>query len=165
MKRFFRDFEENVAAALMGWLLVVLFLQVFTRYVLNDPLSWTEEVARYTYVYIVFLGSAAAISHRTHVGIDFVVKSLPMRAQWLVAFAMNVLILFTLANLLYWGYRAALRQWTLPLVVLDIPYTWVYIVVPVAAALMTIRTVVIMREDWASMRGGGAVDSETRSGL
>jgi TRAP-type C4-dicarboxylate transport system permease small subunit len=165
MKRFFLNFEENLAAGLMGWLLTVLFLQVFTRYVLNDPLSWTEEVARYSYVYIVFLGSSAAITHRTHVGIDFVVKATPRRVQWAVAFAVNLLILFTLANLVYWGYRAALRQWTLPLVVLDVPYTWVYIVVPITAALMTLRTIAVMREDWARMRGGAGVESETRSGL
>ena len=165
MKHVFRNFEENVAAGLMGWLLVVLFLQVFTRYVLNDPLSWTEEMARYTYVYIVFLGSAAAISHRTHVSIDFIVKALPRVAQWTIAFAINLLILVVLANLIFWGIIAARRQLNLPLVVLDIPYTWVYVVVPFTAATMSLRTIAVMREDWARMREGAAVESETRSGL
>ena len=66
MRQFFPKFEENLAALFMGGLLFTLLLQVFTRYVLNDPLSWTEEVARYLYVYIVFLGASAAISDRTH---------------------------------------------------------------------------------------------------
>ena len=165
MKSFALKFEENAAACLMGGLLVVLFLQVFTRYVLNDPLSWTEEVARYVYVYIVFLGSSAAISDRTHVGIDFIVKALPRRAQWAVAFFVNLLILAVLANLIYWGWRSAIRQLNLPMVVLQVPYTWVYAIVPISAAMMTIRTVAVMREDWMRMRGGAGVESETRSGL
>jgi TRAP-type C4-dicarboxylate transport system permease small subunit len=165
MRSFVLKFEENLAALFMGGLLATLFLQVFTRYVLNDPLSWTEEVARYLYVYIVFLGASAAISDRTHVGIDYFAKALPIRLQWLVSVAVNLLILIALALLLYWGWRAALRQWNMPLVVLDIPYTWVYIVIPVTAVLMSLRTLAIMRDDYAAMRAGTQVATDARGGL
>ena len=165
MRRFFLKFEENLAACLMGVLLLVLFLQVFTRYVLDDPLSWTEEAARYIYVYIVFLGASAAISDRTHVGIDYFAKALPVRAQWALSVAVNLLVLCALALLAYWGWRAAMRQWNLPLVVLDIPYTWVYVVVPVTAVLMSLRTIALMREDYAAMRAGTQVATDARGGL
>lgn len=165
MRKFFLNFEENLAALFMGGLLFTLFLQVFTRYVLNDPLSWTEEVARYLYVYIVFLGASAAISDRTHVGIDYFAKLLPIGAQWLLSVAVNLLILGALALLTYWGWRAAMRQWNLPLVVLDIPYTWVYIVVPITAVLMSLRTIVLMRADYAAMRAGTQVATDARGGL
>lgn len=165
MRSLILKFEENLAALFMGGLLFVLFLQVFTRYVLNDPLSWTEEVARYLYVYVVFLGASAAISDRSHVGIDFIVKALPATAQWIVALLVNLAILFVLTQLVYWGWRAAMRQWNLPLVVLDIPYTWVYIVIPITAVLMTLRTLLIMREDYRAMRRGAALGGETRGAL
>lgn len=165
MKRFFLKFEENLAALFMGGLLVTLFLQVFTRYALNDPLSWTEEVARYIYVYVVFLGASAAITDRSHVGIDYFAKALPARAQWIVALAVNLIVLAVLANLVYWGWRAAMRQWNLPLVVLDVPYTWVYIVIPISAVFMTIRTLVVMREDYRAMRAGRNVATDARGGL
>lgn len=165
MRKFFLRFEENLAALFMGGLLFTLFLQVFTRYVLNDPLSWTEEVARYLYVYIVFLGASAAISDRTHVGIDYFAKLLPIGAQWLLSVAVNLLILGALALMTYWGWRAAMRQWNLPLVVLDIPYTWVYIVVPITAVLMSLRTIVLMRADYAAMRAGTQVATDARGGL
>jgi TRAP-type C4-dicarboxylate transport system permease small subunit len=165
MKQFFLKFEENLAALFMGGLLFTLFLQVFTRYVLNDPLSWTEEAARYIYVYIVFLGASAAISDRSHVGIDYFAKALPLRAQWTVSLLVNLAILFVLAQLLYWGWRAAMRQWNMPLVVLDVPYTWVYIVIPVTAVLMTVRTLVIMGEDYRAMRSGAQVTTDARGGL
>ena len=165
MKSFVLKLEENLAAMLMGGLLFVLFLQVFTRYALNDPLSWTEEAARYIYVYIVFLGASAAISDRSHVGIDYFAKALPIKTQWIVSLLVNLAILFVLAQLLWWGWRAAMRQWNMPLVVLDIPYTWVYVVIPITAVLMTIRTIVIMGEDWRAMRKGVQVATDARGGL
>jgi TRAP-type C4-dicarboxylate transport system permease small subunit len=165
MKSFFLKFEENLAALFMGGLLFVLFLQVFTRYVLNDPLSWTEEAARYIYVYVVFLGASAAISDRSHVGIDYFAKALPIRAQWIVSLLVNLAILFVLAQLLWWGWRAAMRQWNMPLVVLDVPYTWVYIVIPITAVLMTIRTIAVMGEDFQAMRKGAQVTTDARGGL
>lgn len=165
MKQFVLKFEENLAALFMGGLLFVLFLQVFTRYALNDPLSWTEEAARYIYVYIVFLGASAAISDRSHVGIDYFAKALPIRAQWIVSLLVNLAILFVLAQLLYWGWRAAMRQWNMPLVVLDIPYTWVYVIIPITAVLMTIRTIVLMGEDYRAMRRGAQVATDARGGL
>jgi TRAP-type C4-dicarboxylate transport system permease small subunit len=165
MKSFLLKFEENLAALFMGGLLFTLFLQVFTRYVLNDPLSWTEEAARYIYVYIVFLGASAAISDRSHVGIDYFAKALPIKAQWIVSLLVNVAILFVLAQLLYWGWRAAMRQWNMPLVVLDVPYTWVYIVIPITAVLMTIRTIALMGEDYRAMRRGAQVATDARGGL
>lgn len=165
MKQFFQKFEENLAALFMGGLLFTLFLQVFTRYALNDPLSWTEEAARYIYVYIVFLGASAAISDRSHVGIDYFAKALPIKAQWIVSFVVNLVILVVLALLIYWGWRAAMRQWNMPLVVLEVPYTWVYIAIPATAVLMTIRTIVVMGEDWRAMRKGAQVATDARGGL
>jgi TRAP-type C4-dicarboxylate transport system permease small subunit len=50
VRRLFLRFEENLAALCLGGLLLTLFLQVFTRFITRDPLSWTEEAARYLYV-------------------------------------------------------------------------------------------------------------------
>jgi TRAP-type C4-dicarboxylate transport system permease small subunit len=79
--------------------------------------------------------------------------------------AVNLLILAALALLTYWGWRAAMRQWNLPLVVLDIPYTWVYLVIPITAVLMSLRTVALMRADFVAMRAGTQVATDARGGL
>jgi TRAP-type C4-dicarboxylate transport system permease small subunit len=162
LRRFFLRFEENLAALCLGSLLVTLFLQVFTRFIVRDPLSWTEEAARYLYVYIVFLGSSAAVTERTHVAIDFIVLQLSRTGRLVVGLLVNLCVLFVLANLFYWGIRATLRQLNIPLVVLDIPYAWVYVVVPVTAALMTVRTLAVMREDVRRYRHGDALEPEIR---
>lgn len=63
---------------LVSFLLVVLailvVLQVTTRFVINIPLSWTEELAKYLMIYIVFLGSGLAMRHNQHIAIDFLLE-------------------------------------------------------------------------------------------
>jgi TRAP-type C4-dicarboxylate transport system permease small subunit len=161
MKRWFARGEENLAALCMAALLTTLGLQVFTRYVLNDPFAWTEEASRYLYVYIVFLGASAAVSDRSQVAIGFIVAAMPRPVQWAISLGINFLILFLLGNLVWWGWVATVRQWTVPLMVLDIPYAWVYGIIPLTAALMTIRTLVVMREDWDDFRAGRPARTDT----
>lgn len=157
--------EEHAASILMGGLLLVLFLQVFTRYVVNDPFSWTEEAARYLYVYIVFLGASAAVSDRSHVAIGFLAAKLPLPLRFAVSLAINAAILFLLINLVYWGVQATLRQSTVEMMTIEISYAWVYAVVPATAVLMSLRTLVVMGEDWRDFRAGRTPEDRTSGAL
>jgi TRAP-type C4-dicarboxylate transport system permease small subunit len=54
-----------------------VFLQFFTRYVLNDSFAWTEEIATYCLVVIVFLGSSMCVRLSRHIQVDFLYRYLP----------------------------------------------------------------------------------------
>ena len=71
---------EYVIAAMMAAKTIVISMQVFTRYVLNDPLTWTEEVARYLMVWVCFLGSAMALKYGEHISVSFIQERLPPAA-------------------------------------------------------------------------------------
>ena len=62
--------EAILLAALVCAITVVTFAQVFSRYVLSDPIIWSEEVARYLFVWITMIGAAAAVRSRGHFGLD-----------------------------------------------------------------------------------------------
>ena len=65
----------------MFWLLALdVFYQFFTRYVLNDSAAWTEEIARYLLICIVFVGIASAVRRTRHIHVDFVYRLIP--AGW-----------------------------------------------------------------------------------
>jgi TRAP-type transport system small permease protein len=146
--------ELDLAAALLGLLLVVMLVQVVTRYALNDPTAWTEEVCRYLYVYI---------ADRSHVSVNVLTHMLMPRAQLFIALVVDLLIVAFLAILAWYGVRATLRNVDIPLSVLQVPYAWVYVIVPVTALTMMARTLWRMREDVGRYREHRGVGEEGRA--
>ena len=63
--------EDGLVLAVFWGLAVVVFLQFFTRYVLNSSLGWTEEIARYLLIVVTFLGAAMAVRKRSHIAVEF----------------------------------------------------------------------------------------------
>lgn len=146
LKSFLDHFEEYAAGLIMAVLLVVLGLQVVTR-VMGASLSWTEEAARYLFIYVIWFGASGAVRDRSHIGIAFLVNFLPPRLRLALALVTNALVLFFLANVVYWGWRAVLRQWDIPTAAIELPTGLVYLALPVTCALMVVRTLIQMAQD------------------
>src|SRR5256714_8646762 len=62
--------EDWVAFVLFWSLAFIVFLQFFTRYVLNDSLSWTEEIARYGLMWVVFIGGIMVTRRNTPIAVE-----------------------------------------------------------------------------------------------
>ena len=82
----------------------VFILQVFFRYVLGDPLSWTQEVAGILYVWIVCVASAAVLNIREHVSFDLVYEAVSPATRRVLAGLGAALILIVLLITLYGNY-------------------------------------------------------------
>lgn len=66
-------------------LLIIVFIQFFSRYVLNSSLSWTEEIARYLLILLGFVGSVTCLRKRSHIYLEFFYRYLPANVvKWLV---------------------------------------------------------------------------------
>src|SRR5882724_7521256 len=62
---------EDWIAFLIFWSLAfIVFLQFFTRYVMNDSLAWTEEIARYGLMWVVFIGGAMVTRRNSHIAVE-----------------------------------------------------------------------------------------------
>ncbi|SNT76304.1 TRAP transporter small permease [Paracoccus seriniphilus] len=72
--------EDLPALALFTFLIVIVALQFVTRYVLNDSISWTEEVARYCLIALTFLGTAICSRRGTHLALGLVYRHVPAGA-------------------------------------------------------------------------------------
>ena len=108
------------------WLLfITVFLQFFTRYVLNDSWVWTEEIARYLLIGVTFIGSMMAVRKGSHIAVEAGLKAMPRRARRATLMAVDLLTLAFSLFLAWTSAQLALntRQ---AMVSIDIPKAYVY---------------------------------------
>jgi TRAP-type C4-dicarboxylate transport system permease small subunit len=144
--------EDWLAFVIFWSLAFVVFLQFFTRYVLNDSLAWTEEIARYALMWVVFIGGAMVTRRNTHIAVELlsnVMKPGPLRVT-LLAFVDFVKLGFIgLLAFLSWTImeRMAIQRMT----VFDLPMSYVYGGVAFGCFLMLIRQVINV---WRNAKAG-----------
>jgi len=69
--------EDGIVLLLFWALAAVVFLQFFSRYVLNDSIGWTEEAARYLLIGVTFTGAVMAVRKNSHIAVEFFYRYLP----------------------------------------------------------------------------------------
>lgn len=142
-----------VCVGLLGAIFVIMLLQIGFRYLLNAPLVWTEELARYLYVWACYLGAAVALRRGNHIVIALVHARLPAGLARAVTAGTQALALFFLGGLALQGVYLALRVHTVLAITLPIPWSAIYAAAPVSAGLMMLQT---LETTWTSLRPGGA---------
>ncbi|MGB7770508.1 MAG: TRAP transporter small permease [Pseudolabrys sp.] len=132
---------EDWLAFVIFWLLAfIVFLQFFTRYVLNDSLSWTEEIARYGLMWVVFIGGAMVTRRNTHIAVELlsnVMKPGPLRAALLAL--VDFIKLAFLGLLAFVSLTITERMHLQRMTVFDLPMSYVYAGVAFGCFLMLIR--------------------------
>ncbi len=126
-----------------GAMTLVVILGVLFRYVLQSPLSWSEEVARYLMIWAASLAISIGIMRREHLGITFLISRIPPAAQKYVAILVNLAVLWFLWILTKFGYHMALEGQTQLSPVLAkyrINMMWALSAIPVAGALAIVQT-------------------------
>jgi TRAP-type C4-dicarboxylate transport system permease small subunit len=130
-----------ILALLMAAMVAVIAGQVWYRFVMNDPLSWSEELGRYLFVWISFIGAAAGVRYQVHLGIDLLQKLLPANAHRFVVISVNLIIQVFLLVIIYWGFKilGVIKFQTSPS--MNIPMIYPYMAVPVGGIFMFINSV------------------------
>jgi TRAP-type C4-dicarboxylate transport system permease small subunit len=142
--------EDWIAFALFWALAVIIFLQFFTRYVLNDSLAWTEEIARYLLICVTFVGAAMAVRRNTHIHVEFFYVYLSRRTGLALSTVVDVLriLFFAAGTWLAWTTTQVMQFQRM--VVIDWPMSLIYGVVVAGFALMTIRSIQVAVRHWRS---------------
>jgi TRAP-type C4-dicarboxylate transport system permease small subunit len=122
-------------------ILVTMVLQVTFRYVLSTPLTWTEELARYLYIWACFLGAPVALRRGNHVTIAFVAERLPRVLSRPVTLGCQMLALVFLAQLTIQGAILTVRSHSVEAITLPIPWSAIYLAAPLSAVLMILEMI------------------------
>lgn len=134
---------------LVFWVLaVVVFLQFFTRYVLNDSLAWTEEVARYLLILVCFLGAITATRRGAHITLEFLMRMVPPRlAKGLTVLSQTITLGF-FASMTWIGIELT-QKTRQKMISLPIPKAWIYTICVVALGLMAFYSAIWL---WRRLR-------------
>lgn len=117
---------------------VIVGANVFSRFVLNSSLGWADELSRFIFIWISFLGAVMAYGTNDHVGLNFVIAKIKTaKVQNIVIIISDILIMSVLAIITYYGYIVATSATNVS-PALYIPMTIVYAVVPFSGLLMMI---------------------------
>ena len=142
-----------LVALLTAGLFVCVVTQVFVRYVLERPLPWTDEVARYCFIWASFLAAAVIVGRGEHFSIDFMVEALPPRARCLLRLLGTALCIVFALILVVYGYGWSARLMFARSAVLELPQGAIYAVVPISAAYMTLHLVLQLFGHLRELRG------------
>jgi TRAP-type C4-dicarboxylate transport system permease small subunit len=138
--RWLQTLLEWAAGLLLFVLLVVGALQVTSRYTGLMFVPWTEEVARLLFVWVVWIGAAAAVFRGSHIRFAFLVERLPRSAQLGVAGAVTVGVAGFLMLLVYHAHEIV-RSTSSTFITLNLSVKYSYLSVVVGAALMLVGLV------------------------
>ncbi|MPM39870.1 hypothetical protein SDC9_86506 [bioreactor metagenome] len=101
--RFLNDhLEEILCAVLLASMTVVIFLQILLR-ITGLPLSWNEEMGRYMFVWLIYIGCAAAVRKRKHISVELIDLFLKERGRFVISILSNVIFIIFVAILSYNG--------------------------------------------------------------
>jgi TRAP-type C4-dicarboxylate transport system permease small subunit len=126
-----------------GVMFLIVIAQVIFRYVLSQPLPWSEELARYLMIWVACLAASEAYVKGNHVGVSFIIDSLKPNLRKIMILAIHLIVSILMGVIAYQGFRLSflLRDQLSP--ALGLPMTWPYMAVPVGATLILIQALAL----------------------
>lgn len=121
---------------LMFLMALIITSQVISRYAFRMPLTWSEELGRYIFVWMSFIGMAAAIKLGSHVALDILVKKLTGISQKILILINNCFIFLFGACLTYSGSKLVKLGIGQKSPTLEIPMQYIYIIIPISGVIL-----------------------------
>jgi len=130
-----------VMLVMAACIFVIVLFTVFTRYLFNYVVHWSEEVPRYLLVWIGFLGAALAVRQKEHIGFDYIYKKLPDLPRRVLGLMLNLGIFIIGLIMLVYGIdfvRQFGGDW-----MESIPYKnyWFYVSLPISGTLIILYVI------------------------
>lgn len=144
MLKFLDDhLEEMLMVLLLALMSILIGAQVFMRYALNNSLAWSEELARYCFIWATYIGVACGVKRNAHICVEAVVHKLPALLQHYAAIFSHLLFIVFSIMVMKEGYALAIKIFTFgqKSSALGLPMGWIYLAPTVGFGLVIIRLV------------------------
>lgn len=134
--------EEIVSSLFLATMAIIIGMQVFNRYILEDSLVWSEELGRYLFIWAVFIGCSFAAQHDRHLEVTIVKNMSGPRVKLIVTAIAHLLTLVFCGFCVVWGIQMVqlLMKTGQETPALEVSAYWIFLSLPVGMALMGLRT-------------------------
>lgn len=148
MKNFLNNLEEYFLVFTLAFSVVIVFLQVVMRYCFQNSLSWSEEVARYLFLWLSWIGASYAVRENSHFRVEIIANLIKGNARnCFELFVVSIWFIFCMF-LVFWSAKVTYFIWSHHQVsaALQMPMAYAYASVPIGCGLMAIRVVIDMKK-------------------
>ena len=151
------NLEKMLCVVFLALMSIIIVLQVFFRYVLNNSLSWSEELARYLFIWMIYVGISYGVKLDKHICVDAVYTFMPKGIKRGYALVAYVLFLIFAVAIIYYGILVVGMQITSGQVspAMGLPMQYVYAAPVVGMVLTVVRLVqkiyyAVTAKEWES---------------
>lgn len=152
-KQLLSNFDLVISGFFLCVTVLVVIVNVTLRYLFHGGIFWAEEVSTASFIWSVFIGSAAAYRYKMHIGIDFITKIGPVPLRAFITVMIDCLMIAINGYIVYLSilFIHANRLKRTP--VLDIPALYVNLALTVGFTLMTLYAVRFLYQDLRKLFG------------
>lgn len=149
MKKILKIIDRIEDTALVSMFVIMvgaIFLQVIMRFVFNNSSSWSEELGKFLFVWLSWLGISIGHRRKEHIKITMFVDKLPKKAR-ILSEAFTEIVLITICGItLYYGVMMVGIQWTVPYAGIKISTSWGYLSLIIGCGLFIMRALIFLFE-------------------
>ena len=151
--------ERYLLLPLYAMIVSTVFMEVVRRSLLSYSSIWAEEIARYAFIYIAWIGASSAIKERAHIRIDVILHLLSQRMKSIVYIFGDIMTLILAVLAIWMSMESVLNSIHFGSVThgLRISQAWFLAAVPLGFLMMTFRLLQSIRRDWSDLKAGRPV--------
>ncbi len=154
-KYYLDNLEEILCGCFLVFMVSLVIVNVFLRYLFSYSITWAEEVSTICFVWSVFIGASAVYKHKMDMGIDVLILRLPLSAQRYVRLLVRVILLLINGYIFYMSIVFTSIAWAKPTAVLGVSSAVFNSALIVGFGMITFHTLGFIRNDLRAIRTGG----------
>ncbi|UCZ52908.1 TRAP transporter small permease [Bacillus shivajii] len=137
---------ESTAVTVYALAIIIMLVQVFSRYVLSSPMMWAEEFARLMFVWIVFIGAPIVIKRHGNIAVDYFIQYLPQMFRRKLKLVLYVIAAIFSLLIAYLGMNMVISHWHMTLNTLPFPQSVRYLPIMLGFLMMGINFMRVIPE-------------------
>ena len=144
---------SRLSAILLSVMTILIIYQVFTRYILNNPADFTEEIIRYMLIWTGFIGAAYGFLTREHMSLTLIPDRVNSKSQKRIRVLIDLsILLVALFIIVIGGFKLVHSARSQRSALLGIPRSLVYIVAPISGIFIVLAQIINLWESWTGKK-------------